>query len=226
MDASPQHGAGDEPEQVTVVLVDDHAIVRSGIRRMLDEAPGIRVVGEAGTGRDAIERVDISRPTVIVLDIELPDADGIDLIGELLAKGRGSRVLVLSMHDEPSYVERAFAAGAEGYLVKDALEGELVAAIEQLARGQRYLYPALGAAMAHAAVAPPADPLTDRERDIVRLLALGHTNVEVGTLLHLSVRTVETHRAHALAKLRLDGRAALVRWALERGLLDEHRSTR
>jgi DNA-binding NarL/FixJ family response regulator len=205
-----------------VLLVDDHAVVRAGLRRILEDAEGIAVCGEAGTAKDAVELVEVKRPDVVVLDLGLPDADGLDLIATLQAKGRGSRILVLSMHDEPERVERAFATGAEGYLVKDAAEDELVAAIESIQRGERYLYPPLGAAMVKAASAPPADPLSDREREVVRLLALGHTNAEVAKLVHLSVRTVETHRAHAMAKLRLDSRAELVRWALDRGLLADH----
>lgn len=209
--------------QLRILLVDDHAVVRAGLRRLLEAAPDIEVCGEAGTGREAVELADLKRPDVIVLDIGLPDADGLDLVEDLRAKGRGSRILVLSMHDDPDRVERSFAAGADGYLVKDAAEGELIAAIETIRRGERYLYPALGAAMLRAATAPPSDPLTDREREIVRLLALGHTNTEIAGMVHLSVRTIETHRAHSMAKLRLGSRAELVAWALERGLLDEHR---
>ena len=216
---------GESDAATTILLVDDHAVVRAGLRRLL-EADGFTVCGEAGTAKDALELVEIKRPDVVVLDLGLPDADGTDLVGTLQQKGRGSRVLVLSMHDEPARVERAFAAGADGSLVKDAAEGELVAAIEAIRGGERYLYPPLGAAMIKAATAPPADPLSDREREVVRYLALGHTNSEVAKLVHLSVRTVETHRAHAMAKLRLDSRAELVRWALDRGLLeaaDDHR---
>jgi DNA-binding NarL/FixJ family response regulator len=204
-----------------ILLVDDHAVVRAGLRRLLEETEGLEVCGEAGTAKDAIELVEIKRPDVVVLDLGLPDAEGLDIIDTLRAKGRGCRVLVLSMHDEPERVERAFSAGADGYLVKDAAEGELVAALEALQRGERYLYPPLGAAMIKAASAPPADPLTDREREIVRLLALGHTNAEIAGQVHLSIRTVETHRAHSMAKLRLNSRAELVRWALDRGLLDD-----
>lgn len=207
------------PPAVRIVLVDDHAVVRAGLRRLLDDDARFEVCGEAGTGADAIDEVDLRRPDVVVLDLGLPDVDGLDLVEALRAKGRGSKILVLSMHDEPERVEHAFAAGADGYLVKDAAEGELTAAIEALMQGDRYLYPPLGAAMIKAATAPPADPLTDREREIVRLLALGHTNTDVAQLVHLSVRTVETHRAHALAKLRISSRADLVAWALERGLL-------
>ncbi len=204
-----------------ILLVDDHAVVRAGLRRLLEDTEGFDVCGEAGTAKDAIELVEIRRPDVVVLDIGLPDADGLDIIETLRVKGRGSRVLVLSMHDEPERVERSFSSGADGYLVKEAAESELVAALEAMHRGERYLYPPLGAAMIKAASAPPVDPLTDREREIVRLLALGHTNSEIASTVHLSIRTVETHRAHAMAKLRLSSRAELVRWALDRGLLDK-----
>lgn len=203
-----------------ILLVDDHAVVRAGLRRLLEDSEGFDVCGEAGTAKDAIELVEIKRPDVVVLDISLPDADGLDIIDTLRTKGRGSRILVLSMHDEPERVERSFMSGADGYLVKEAAEGELVAALEALQRGERYLYPPLGAAMIKAATAPPADPLTDREREIVRMLALGHTNAEIAAQVHLSIRTVETHRAHAMAKLRLSSRSELVRWALDRGLLE------
>lgn len=206
-----------------IVLVDDHSVVRAGIRLILDAHDGYEVLGEAGTCRDGLEMVEIKRPDVVVLDVGLPDGSGLELVEQMRKKGRGTRVLVLSMHDEPARVEQAFAAGAHGYLVKEAAEGELIAAIEDLMRGERYLYPPLGAAMVRAASAPPTDPLSDREREIVRLLALGHTNTEIAGLVHLSVRTIETHRAHAVAKLRLESRAELVRWALENGLLDEAR---
>ena len=213
----------DVTDTINIVLVDDHAVVRAGLKRLLQDEQHLEVVGEAGTGSEALEQVEIKRPNVVILDLDLPDVNGLDLVETLREKGRGSRVLVLSMHDDPERVERAFAAGADGYLVKDAAEGELVAAIESVERGDRYLYPPLGAAMVRAAAAPPDDPLTDRERDIVRLIALGHTNSELAHAVHLSVRTVETHRAHAMTKLRLSTRAELVRWVLDHGLLDsEH----
>ncbi len=205
--------------QIRIVLVEDHAVVRAGLRALLDADDRFDVVGDAGTGRDGLELVEIKRPDIVVLDLGLPDCDGLSLVADMQSKGRGTRVLVLSMQDDPTRVEECFAEGVDGYLVKEAAEDELGAALEQLARGERYLYPPLGAAMVRAASAPPSDPLTDREREIVRLLALGHTNTEVANQVHLSVRTVETHRAHALAKLRLNSRAELVQWALEHGLL-------
>lgn len=207
-----------------ILLVDDHAIVRGGLRRLLDAESRFEVCAEAGTGREAVELADLKRPDVIVLDVGLPDADGLDLIEELRRKARGCFVLVLSMHDDAERVERSFSSGADGYLVKDAAEDELLTALDALVAGERYLYPPLGAALVRAASAPPKDPLTDREREVVRLLALGHTNAEAAKTMYLSIRTIESHRAHAMAKLRLDTRADLVAWALERGLLDDARS--
>lgn len=203
-----------------VVLVDDHAIVRAGLATLLERSDGIEVVAQAGTVALALEKVEVTRPDVVVLDITLGDDDALESLPELLRLGRDPRVLILSMHDDVAHVQAAFAAGAHGYLIKDSATDELVEAIRALARGERYVHPVLGARLAQAATAPPADDLTDRERDVVRLLALGHTNTEVAGQLFLSVRTVETHRAHAMSKLRLASRAELVRWALDHDLLD------
>lgn len=213
-------------ESIRILLVDDHAVVRAGIRRLLEDTPRFTICGEVGTAREAVHLADVKRPDIILLDIGLPDGDGVGSISALkAAAGDGSHVLMLSMHDDPQRVERAFAAGADGYLLKDAAESELVAAIDALIRGERYLYPPLGAAMIKAAGQQPDDPLTDREREIVKLLALGHTNAEIAGILFLSMRTIESHRAHALAKLRLTSRADLVAWALKQGLLEHHHSS-
>lgn len=202
-----------------VVLVDDHAIVRAGLATLLELADGIEVVAQAGTVALALEKVEVTRPDVVVLDITLGDEDALEALPELLRLGRDPRVLILSMHDDVAHVQGAFAAGAHGYLIKDAASDELELAIRALGRGERYVHPVLGARLAQAAIAPPTDDLTDRERDVVRLLALGHTNGDVAGQLFLSVRTVETHRAHAMGKLRLASRAELVRWALDHDLL-------
>jgi DNA-binding NarL/FixJ family response regulator len=206
---------------IRILVVDDHGVVRVGVRRLVTDIPGCEVCGEAGTAHDAIEQAKFTRPDMIVLDIGLPDGDGLDVIRTLRAQVARARILVLTMYDEPTLVGRALTAGADGYLVKYAAEGELVAAIGALRRGERYVYPPLGAAMIQAASSKPDVPLNEREREIVRLLALGHTNAEIARRVHLSTRTVETHRAHALATLRLSTRADLVRWALERGMLDD-----
>ncbi|MCW2923024.1 MAG: response regulator transcription factor [Thermoleophilia bacterium] len=201
-----------------VVLVDDHVIVRAALARLLD-AHGIDLVGQAGTVKDALEVVEVTRPDVVVLDIDLGSDNSLEAIPQMLSHAHQPRVLILSMHDDPATVQASFAAGAEGYLLKEAAESDLVDAIAALARGERYVHPALGARLARAALDGPTDTLTDREREIVRLLAFGHTNQEIAKQLFLSVRTVETHRAHSMAKLRLTSRVELVRWALDAQLL-------
>jgi two-component system response regulator NreC len=159
------------------------------------------------------------------MDVVLGDESGIDLTPELLHEQPQARVLVLSMQDDPRYVREAFAAGARGYVLKEAADTELVTAIREIARGGSYVHPALGARMAAAdaaaADAAEHDPLSDREREVLRLLALGHTNQEIAQMLFISVRTAETHRAHIMQKLRLETRAELVRYALAQGLLSE-----
>lgn len=202
-----------------IVLVDDHGVVRAGLRRLINEADGFEVAGEAGTLADAIEKIEIKRPDIVVLDITLGADNALDSMSDILAKARGARILILSMHDDAQHVQSAFEVGAHGYLLKDSAETDLIDALRALQRGERYVHPTLGARLAQAAVQGPDDPLTDRERDITRLLALGHTNQDIAGQLYLSVRTVETHRAHVMSKLRLASRAELVQWALDHKLI-------
>jgi two-component system response regulator NreC len=208
---------------IKVVLVDDHAVVRSGLRLLLDAQDDMEVVGEAGTAKDAIFRARALKPDVILLDVVMPGESGIEVLPKLLKESPETNVLVLSMQDDPSYVREAFAAGARGYVLKEAVDEEVVSAVREIASGGRYVHPALGARMIAAEVeeraAAEADPLSDREREILRLLALGHTNQEIGQRLYISVRTAESHRAHIMQKLRLSTRAELVRYALLHGLL-------
>ena len=208
-----------------VLLVDDHAVVRAGLRRVLEAEPDIEVVGEAGTARDAVLEARATKPDVILLDVVMPGESGVDVLPRLLKEAPGTKVLVLSMQDDPRYVREAFAAGASGYVLKEAADSEVVGAAREVAAGGRYLHPALGArvisAEEEARAAMEADPLSDREREVLRLLALGHTNQEIAKMLYISVRTTETHRAHIMQKLRLKTRAELVRYALAHGLLDD-----
>jgi two-component system, NarL family, response regulator NreC len=159
------------------------------------------------------------------MDVVLPDKSGIEATAEVLKELPDTKVLVLSMEDDPSYVREAFTVGARGYVLKEAADTELVAALRQVAEGERYVHPALGArlavAEAEASARAEEDPLSDREREVLRLLALGHTNQEIAKMLFISVRTAETHRAHIMQKLRLNTRAELVRYALAQGLLEE-----
>ena len=210
---------------VRVVIVDDHAVVRSGLRLLLDTEDDIETVGEAGTAREALFEVRARKPDIVLMDVGLPDRSGIETTPDVLKEVPDAKVLILSIEDDPSYVRRAFAAGVSGYVLKEAADVELVAAVRQVATGERYVDPTLGARMAaadaEAAAQAETDPLSDREREVLRLLALGHTNQEIAKTLYISVRTAETHRAHIMQKLRLNTRAELVRHAIAQGLLEE-----
>jgi two-component system response regulator NreC len=211
---------------VRVILVDDHAVVRSGLRLVLEREEDIEVVGEAGTADEGIRVARLEKPDVILLEVVLPGGrSGIEATHDVIAASGGAKVLVLSMQDDPSYVREAFASGASGYLLKEAADVEVVQAIREVAAGNRYVHPALGARLAQAEVDAARkaadDPLSEREREVLRLLALGHTNQEIAKQLFISVRTAETHRAHIMQKLGLGTRAELVRYALANGYLDE-----
>ena len=210
---------------IRVVLIDDHAVVRSGLRLLLDAQDDIEVVGEGGNAQDAVFRARALKPEVILLDVVMPGESGIEVVPKLLKESPDTKILVLSMQDDPSYVREAFAAGAQGYVLKEAADEEVVSAIREVAAGGSYVHPALGARMVAAEAAEraaaDADPLSEREREVLRLLALGHTNQEIASRLYISVRTAESHRAHIMQKLRLSTRAELVRYAISNGLLSE-----
>lgn len=212
----------DQP--VRVLIVDDHAVVRAGIRSLLVREPDIEPVGEAGSAREAILEARNLRPDVILLDVMMPDGNGLQAIPTLLNEHPEAKILILSMQDDPRYVREAFDVGATGYVLKEAADVEVVAAVREVARGGRYVHSELGARLVAADVAASRkaeqDPLSDREREVLRLLALGHTNQEIAQQLYISVRTAETHRAHIMQKLRLTSRAALVRYAIRQGLLE------
>ncbi len=210
---------------IRVLIVDDHGVVRAGLRLLVDAEDDLEAVGEAGNARDAVFETRSLQPDVILLDVVMPDRSGLEVLPELLEEHSKARVLVLSMQDDPRYVREAFAVGASGYVLKEAADAEVVTAIREVAKGGRYVHPELGArlvaAEAEAERRADADPLSDREREVLRLLALGHTNQEIAQMLFISVRTAETHRAHIMQKLRLSSRAELVRYALAQGLLEE-----
>jgi two-component system response regulator NreC len=191
---------------------------------VLEAEDGIEAVGEAGTARDAIFEARSTEPDVILLDVVMPDQSGLEIIPTLLKEHPEVRILVLSMQDDPQYVREAFAAGARGYVLKEAADREVVAAVREVADGGRYVHPELGARLVAAESEErrraEEDPLSERESEVLRLLALGHTNQEIAKQLFISVRTAETHRAHIMQKLRLSSRAELVRYALERGLME------
>src|SRR5213075_940870 len=197
---------------VRVLIVDDHAVVRAGLRLLIDAEDDLEAVGEAGNARDAVFQARALKPDVILMDVVMPDQSGLDVVPTLLHERPEMKVLALSMQDDPQYVRQAFASGASGYVLKEAADTEVVAAIREVAKGGRYVHPELGARLVAAE--------TEGEREVLRLLALGHTNQEISKQLYISVRTAETHRAHIMQKLRLSSRAELVRYALGQGLLE------
>jgi two-component system, NarL family, response regulator NreC len=210
---------------VRVLIVDDHAVVRTGIRLLLAREDDNDPVGEAGSAREAIFEARSLKPEVILMDVVLPGGSGLEAIPTLLRERPETKILILSMQDDPRYVREAFAAGASGYVLKEAADVEVVAAVREVARGGRYVNPDLGARLiaadADAARKAAEDPLSDREHEILRLLALGHTNQEIAKQLFISARTAETHRAHIMRKLNLSSRADLVSYALAQHLLQE-----
>jgi two-component system, NarL family, response regulator NreC len=209
---------------IRVLIVDDHAVVRSGLRRLLDSEADIETVGESPNADRAVFDAIEGKADVVLMDLAMPEKGGIEGMPAVLQAVPEARVLVLSMQDDPRYVRAAFAAGASGYVLKEAAATEVVSAIRAVAAGERYVHPALGAKLIAADAEErrraDQDPLSEREREVLRLLALGHTNQEIAQQLYISVRTAETHRAHIMQKLSLANRAELVRYALSEGLLE------
>jgi two-component system response regulator NreC len=205
-------------EPIRLVLADDHAVVRTGLKLLLEAEDGVAVVAVAGEIDTAKRMVAAHRPDVLVLDLNMPGDPSLPAIPELAQQ---TAVVVLTMQNDPAFARTALQSGALGYVLKEAADAELVGAVRAAAAGRTYLNPGLGARMAAAPVEPagPPDDLTERELEILRLIALGHTNAEIGGQLFLSVRTVESHRAHIQQKTRRSTRAELVRYALDHGLL-------
>ena len=202
-----------------VLIVDDHAVVRAGLRFLVDAEQDLETVGQAGSVAEAVALADSVSPDVILLDVVMPDQSGIAGIPALIEAHPEARILVLSMEDNSGYVREALAAGASGYVLKEAVDTEVVRAIREVAQGGRYLQPELGARLANPQ-AGSAGPLSNREREVLRLIALGHTNPEIAEKLVISVRTAETHRANIMHKLDLTTRAEIVQYALAEGLLE------
>ncbi len=209
------------PALITIVLADDHVVVRHGLRLVLEGEEGFQVVAEAGDVPDAMRYVRAHRPSVLVLDLNMPGEPSLPAIPRFLEGSPGTAIVVLTMQEDPAFAREALRAGALGYVLKESADDELVEAVRAAGRGDTYLNPRLGARLAAAPPEPagPPDDLSEREVEVLRLIALGHTNAEIGKQLYLSVRTVETHRAHIQQKLRRTSRAELVRYALDNGLV-------
>lgn len=208
---------------IRIVLADDHAVVRTGLRLLLDGEEGMQVVAEAGDIETTKRMVRAHRPDVLVLDLNMPGGDTLPAIPEL---AEHTAVVVLTMQNEPGFARQSLQNGALGYVLKEAADAELVQAVGAAADGRTYLNPQLGARMAAAPPGPagPPDDLTEREVEILRLIALGYTNAEIGEQLFLSVRTIESHRSHIQQKTSRSTRAELVRYALDHSLIDDART--
>lgn len=216
--ADPQPPTGGDAT-IRIVLADDHAVVRSGLRMLLDHESDFEVVAEAGDIAAAQRYVRGHHPDVLILDLNMPGGSSLEAIPEIIQQTPGTRIVILTMQEEPAFARQALGAGALGYVLKEAADRELVEAVRRAAQGETYLNPRLGARLASEPTPGPPDDLSEREIDVLRLIARGHTNAEIAAQLFLSVRTVETHRAHIQQKLRLSSRAELVGYALERGLV-------
>jgi len=209
-----------EAATTTIVLADDHTVMRNALRLLLDAEPDFEVVAEAGDADSALRFVRGHKPTVLLLDLNMPGRSSLDAIPDIQEASPRTEIVVLTMQNEPAFARRALQAGVRGYVLKEAADSELVQAVRSAAAGDTYLQPALGARLASVPDSRESDALSERERDVLRLIALGHTNAEVAEQLFISIRTVESHRAHIQQKLRLSSRAELVRYALDRGLVE------
>ena len=211
----------DSQEAITIVLADDHEVVRAGLRMLLDAEEGFEVVSEAGDVDLTERRVAAYRPSVLVLDVNMPGGSSIPAIPRIRATAPQTNIVVLTMQSDPELAREALRAGATGFVLKEAAETELIQAVRLAAEGRTYLNPELGAKLAAAGPTRPGPPddLSAREVEVLRLIAVGHTNAEIASQLYLSVRTVESHRAHIQQKTQRSTRAELVAYAREHGLI-------
>ena len=212
---------------IRVLLADDHTLVRQGLRKILEEQPGWEVVGEAGNGRDAVQLALSTSPDVAVLDIGMPQLNGIEATRQIVRRSGGTQILILSMHADEAYVARALDAGARGYLLKDSADQDLIRAVTAVSTGKSFFSPAVAKMMLDDYVTRRSekgfvdryDTLSEREREVFQLVAEGHSNKEIADVLSVSPATVETHRAHVLQKLALHNTTELVLFAVRRGII-------
>ena len=207
---------------IRIVLADDHTVVRRGLELLLGAEDGFEVVASVGDVESAIRTTRGHKPDVLVLDLNMPGGSSLEAIPKILEASPGTNIAVLTMQNEPAFARQALGAGALAYVLKEAADDELVEAVRRVAAGETYLNPQLGARMAAEPLQPAGPPgdLSEREVEVLRMIALGHTNAEIAQQLYLSIRTVESHRAHIQQKLRRSSRADLVRYALDHGLVD------
>jgi DNA-binding NarL/FixJ family response regulator len=212
---------------IRVLLADDHTLVRQGLRKILEEQPGWEVVGESGNGRDAVQLALSTSPDVAVLDIGMPQLNGIEATRQIVRRANGTQILILSMHADEAYVARALDAGARGYLLKDSADLDLIRAVTAVSAGKSFFSPAVAKMMLDDYVTRRTekgfvdryDTLSEREREVFQLVAEGHSNKEIADVLSVSLATIETHRAHVLQKLALHNTTELVLFAVRRGII-------
>jgi DNA-binding NarL/FixJ family response regulator len=207
---------------VTILLADDHTIVRQGLKLILSSHVDLQVVGEAANGREAVELAAKLRPDIVLMDVQMPELNGIEATRQMVAANPRIRILVLSMHKEAVYVREILRAGARGYILKDAIDTELLSALRSIANGDGYISPAVSGVLDDRAkdLNDPVGPLSAREREVLLLIAEGKTNKEIATRLNLSVYTVDSHRGKIMEKLNLHSAGELVRFAMKNGLVD------
>jgi DNA-binding NarL/FixJ family response regulator len=216
--------------ETRILLADDHAVLRSGLRLLLEAEPDLKVVGEAGNGHEALALAQSLQPDLIVLDLTMPGLGGLEALPLLRTAAPAARILVLTMHDDEGYLRQALRGGASGYILKRAADVELLSAVRTVLRGEVYVHPSLTKFLVGDWVAPspanaasdPWDELSEREQEVLTLVALGHTATEIADRLSLSVKTVETYRARGMEKLGLRSRATLVQFAIAHGLLSDN----
>jgi two-component system response regulator NreC len=208
---------------IRILLADDHAMVRQGFRMILSSQPDMQIIGEAGNGKEAVEMTEKLLPDVIVMDVAMPELNGIEATRKIIAALPRSRILALSMHKDSVYVREILRAGARGYLLKDSIDSDLLAAVRAVAKGEGYLSPAVSDAVLtdyRKHVTAPLDLLTSREREVLQMIAVGKTNKDIANELKLSVYTVDAHRGRIMEKLNLHSTGELVRFAVRNGLID------
>ena len=210
-------------QKIRILLADDHAVVRQGFRMILGSQPDMEIVGEAGNGREAVELAAALAPDVAVMDVAMPELNGIEATRRIASGSPKTRVLALSMHKDSVYVREILRAGARGYLLKDSIDSDLLAAVRAVAKGEGYLSPSVSEAVLsdyRQHVTDPIDRLSSREREVLQMIAEGKTNKEIASTLNLSVYTIDAHRGHIMEKLNLHSTGELVRFAVRNGLID------
>lgn len=209
-------------QAIKILVADDHTIVRQGLKLILSAQADLQVVGEAANGREAVELAEKLRPDIVLLDVAMPELNGIEATRKMMESNSRIRILVLSMHKEAVYVREILRAGARGYILKDAIDTELLSAVRSVARGDGYISPAVSGALIDnfQKSGNPVDSLSPREREVLQLIAEGKINKEIATKLNLSVYTVDSHRGKIMEKLNLHSTGELVRFAMKNGLVD------